>query len=249
MRDGEAIEQCLNSVQLDFKLHESSKGARKKFVRRYKEASTTLSKGDIELTSALVKKMEDGKIWNGYEDTWFWFLKSELSKVLQNDKAHLNSLRRATGSKEAGEFLGADTYLGMLKQQFILEIKASLFNDALATFARIEQLPDSESVTQVLGKYAIKVKKIVKEQPYFLVNAEISTEGMWWHRLSHNGFSFSDIQGEIDAVELRCANKREKYTVVEGNEWIIPQSWGRCSMMVLGDPTATFNLLEIKQDA
>jgi len=249
MRDGEAIEQCQNSVQLDFRLHKSVAGARRKFIGQYKEANGALDSGDIPLAQELVAKMENGKIWNSYEDTWFWVLKAELNKATQDDKAYLRSLRRSVASKQQDKYLGNELYLNLLQQKFVAELKASLFNDALSTFAQISQLPDNQQTVQVLESYAAKAKKIVSQQPFVLVNAEISKAGSWWHRLSRNRFSFTEIQGEVDRVELRCANKREIYTVAEDNIWTIPKSWGRCSMMVVGDPKATFNLLEIKQDA
>lgn len=253
IRDGKAIEQCQNSVQMDFMLSKEASGARRKFIYQYKEANEALDSGDLDLTQELVSKMEKGKIWNSYEDAWFWVLKSELNKARNNETGQLRSLRRALSIKHpvkgSNKFYSNELHLSLLQEKFVLEIKASLLSDALKTYALINQLPDNEDTVSRLQKYALDAKNVITESPYISVSAEIQKSGNWWHRLSRNRFSFADIQGELDSVELRCDNKREIYTVASDSVWNIPQSWGRCSMMVIGDPQATFSLLELKQDA
>jgi hypothetical protein len=176
-------------------------------------------------------------------------LKSNLAKAEGHKNSQLNSLRRAVASDKSSKYIGKSTYLYLLHQKFILELKASLFSDALQTFAQISQRPDSEKTVNALEKYATLVKQILKNEDFIVVQGKIGSGGGWWHSLSRSRFSFSDITGTLDTVELRCANKRQKYTVAENTEWKIPASWGRCRIMVVGDSQANFNLLEIRQDA
>jgi TonB family protein len=248
IRNGEKIEQCRNSVQLDFILDRGPKGGRKRFVREYKNADEALRADNIVLAEQLITQMGEGKIWNSYEDAWFWMLKSEIEKAQGHDSSQLSSLRRAIFSNKSNEHVGDQYYLYLLHQKFILEIKASLFSDALQTFAHIRQRPDSEKKVKVLEKYAIQARQVLKSEDFIVIKGEIGNNGDWWHSLSRNRFIFSDIIGTLDTVELRCANKREKYTVAEETEWKIPKSWGRCKIMVIGDTQANFNLVEIRQD-
>jgi hypothetical protein len=234
---------------LDFILDRGPKGGRKRFVKEYKNADEALRADNIVLAEQLITQMGEGKIWNSYEDTWFWMLKSEIEKAQGYDSSQLSSLRRAIFSNKSNEHVGDQYYLYLLHQKFILEIKASLFSDALQTFAHIRQRPDSEKKVKVLEKYAIQARQILKSEDFIVIKGEIGNNGDWWHSLSRNRFIFSDIIGTLDTVELRCANKREKYTVAEETEWKIPKSWGRCKIMVIGDTQANFNLVEIRQDA
>ena len=152
-------------------------------------------------------------------------------------------------SNKSSTYVGDQYYIYLLHQKFILEIKASLFSDALETFAQIEQRPDNKKTVSVLEKYATQARKVLKNQDFIVVQGEVGSNGDWWHSLSRNRFMFRDIAGTLDSVELRCDNKREKYTVAENTEWKIPKSWGRCRIMVVGDTQANFNLIEIRQDA
>jgi TonB family protein len=248
-RNGKNIEQCRNSVRLDFKLDKSINGGRKRFVREYKKAEEALKTGDIILAEKLITKMGKGKIWNSYEDAWFWMLKSEIEKTQGHDSSQLSSLNRVVFSDKSSTYVGDRYYIYLLHQKFILEIKASLFSDALQTFSQIEQRPDNEKTVNVLEKYATQARQILKNQDFIIVQGKVGSNGDWWHSLSRNRFMFSDISGTLDTVELRCDNKREKYTVAEYTEWEIPKSWGRCKIMVIGDTQANFNLVEIRQDA
>jgi TonB family protein len=249
IRNGEKIEQCRNSVQMDFKLDKETKGGRKRFVREYKNADEALKTDNIVLAEQLITQMGEGKIWNSYEDAWFWMLKSEIAKAQGQDSAQLSSLKRVVSSNKSSTYVGDQYYIYLLHQKFILEIKASLFSDALETFAQIEQRPDNEKTVSVLEKYATQARQVLKNQDFIVVQGELGSNGDWWHSLSRNRFMFSDIAGTLDTVELRCDNKREKYTVAEYTEWKIPKSWGRCKIMVVGDTQANFNLVEIRQDA
>jgi TonB family protein len=249
IRNGEKIEQCRNSVQLDFKLGRPVKGARKRFGREYKNAEDALRTDNIVLANQLITQMGEGKIWNSYEDVWFWMLKSELAKAQGQENAQLSSLRRAVSSNESSNYIGDRSYIYLLHEKFILELKASLFSDALQTFAQIRQRPNNEKTVSVLEQYATKARQVLKNQEFIVVQGEVGSNGDWWHSLSRNRFMFSDIAGTLDSVEVRCDNKREKYTVAENTEWKIPKSWGRCRIMVVGDSQANFNLVEIRQDA
>ena len=248
IRNGEKIEQCRNSVQMDFILDRGSKGGRRQFVKEYNNADQALRADNIVLAEQLITQMGEGKIWNSYEDAWFWMLKSEIEKAQGHDSSQLSSLKRAVFSNKSNEHVGDQYYLYLLHQKFILEIKTSLFSDALQTFAQIRQRPDSEKKVKVLEKYAIQARQILKSEDFIVIKGEIGNNGDWWHSLSRKRFFFSDIIGTLDTVELRCANKREKYTVAEETEWKIPKSWGRCKIMVVGDTQANFNLVEIRQD-
>jgi TonB family protein len=249
IRNGENIEQCRNTVRLDFKLDKAIKGARKRFVRAYKKAGKALQTNDIVLAQQLILKMSEDKIWNSYEDTWFWMLKFKLAKAQGNETAQLNSLRKIGFSGGNAEYINEASYLLILRQKFVLELKASLYSDALQTFEKIRQRPDSEKTVSAIENYASVARQALKSEAFIVVKGQIGSDGDWWHSLSRNRFRFSDIIGTVDTVELRCANKREKYTVAENTEWKIPKSWGRCKIMVVGDNQANFNLVEIRQDA
>ena len=249
IRNGEKIEQCRNSVQMDFKLGKAAKGGRKRFVREYKNTDEALRADNFVLAEQLITQMGEGKIWNSYEDAWFWMLKSEIAKAQGDDHSQLSSIWRLVSSSQSDEYVGEAYYIYLLHQKFILEIKASLFSDALQTFAQIEQRPDNEKTVSVLEKYATRARETLKNQDFIIVHGEVDSDGDWWHSLSRNRFMFSDIAGTLNTVEVRCDNKREKYTVAEDTEWKIPKRWGRCKIMVVGDTQANFKLVEIRQDA
>ena len=67
--------------------------------------------------------MGGGKIWNRYEDTWFWMWKSNLAKAQGNENMQLSSLRRVGFSGQSSEHLGEGHYSYRLRQKFNLELK------------------------------------------------------------------------------------------------------------------------------
>jgi len=57
IRNGKKIEQCRNSVQMNFKLDKGTKGGRKRFVREYKNTDEALRADNFVLAEQLITQM------------------------------------------------------------------------------------------------------------------------------------------------------------------------------------------------
>jgi hypothetical protein len=92
-----------------------------------------------------------------------------------------------------------------------------------------------------LFSYVTQIRKILEGEDPLIVQANIDDKGAWFHKLSRNSFSLTDIQGELDEIEIRCANKRTRTTVGSDTDWAIPASWGQCTVFVKGKKKANSN--------
>jgi len=66
----------------------------------------------------------------------------------------------------------------------------------------------------------------------------------WAYSLLRREFSFSDINGIVDRLEIRCDWRRAIDTIDAERVWEVPKSWGSCRIFVFGDPGSTFQLIE-----
>lgn len=54
----------------------------------------------------------------------------------------------------------------------------------------------------------------------------------------------SNVQGSLDTLELRCQYQRVVDQAREGVDWVMPEDWGSCRVIVFGEKGTTFSLLE-----
>lgn len=249
MVDGEAVEQCQNKVQFDFRLASPVKGVRRKFRRSYMKARAALDANERSLADEYMAKLRDDKQFNSMESAWFWMLEADFARENQDPKAELSNIRRAINTDKGGLLLGVDNYLSMLQQRFVLEVQSVKYADALDTFEKIKTQDNSEKTVERLQRYATQVSQLLDGDEPIMVAAKISEDGSWWHKLSRSSFTFSNVQGKVDTIELRCNNKRQIYTFADDSSWHIPESWGRCSVLVVGDKNVDFNLVELSPEA
>ncbi|MFT6952781.1 MAG: TonB family protein [Paraglaciecola sp.] len=243
--DGEAVEQCQQKVQLDFKMDKTAKGVRHKFRRAYIAARDALEANDLLQASELTANLRAKNQWNSMESAWFWLLAADLAKAQGDEIAELANINRVIATDSYGELLGQDYFSVLLNRQFVLHTARANYAAALDTFNRIETQPDNQQSIDSLRPYADKILAILKGEQIIGVPAVIGENGNWWHKISRSALALADINGELDTIELRCHNRREIYSAATDSTWNIPASWGRCSVRVVGAPQSTFTLVEL----
>ena len=204
---------------------------------------------DLSLSAEYIAKLRDDKQFNGMESAWFWMLEADFAREKKQPKAELKHIKRAINTDKDGKLLGKNNYLTMLQQRFVLEIQFAKYADALATFENIKNQDNSAKTVEHLQQYASQVEQLLSGDNPIVVAGKIGKGGNWWHTLSRSSFAFNNVQGEVDRLELRCNNKRETYTFADDSTWTIPKKWGQCSVLVVGDKDADFNLLELSPQA
>lgn len=247
--NGEAVEQCQQKVQLDFKLDKTAKGVRRRFRSAYIAATDALQANDLPLASELTAILRAKNQWNSMESAWFWMLAADLAKAQGDKVAELASINRALATDRNGELLGQEYFAVLLYRQFVLHISQANYAAALDTFNSVETQPDNQQNIDSLRPYADKILAILKSEQSIAVPGVIAENGNWWHKLSRSALALADIKGELDTIELRCHNRREVYSAASDSTWDIPASWGRCSVRGVGDPQSTFTLVELHPQA
>lgn len=243
--DGKPIEQCHNDVQMDFRLEGVQKGVSRKFKRNYQSVREALNSNDIALARDLSESMKAKGLLNSIEFTYYSLLRADLAMAQNDEVPELKYVERILSTDKKGEYLGNEAHRVLLNRLFVLQINQSQYLGALDTFQRIETQEDNEENIALLKPYVTKIVDLLKSDQVISIPGEVEQGGDWWHELSRNAFSLSNVNGTLNTVELRCHNKRELYTATTDSTWNIPESWGRCSVRVVGDTNSQFTLLEI----
>lgn len=243
--NGEPIEQCNNSVQMDFIL---SKGGRvgRKLYRSIRKGHKAINNKDIALAKEALSEIDEADSLNITELFWRNHLAVSLHNLTGDEKRKYHAARKARASLKTLALKDSKkqellTYL--LLQEFIYQSNNALYSSALDTFDKLKKAsPEAAADVQ---SAVDKIKQRVAENEHILVAGKVSQSGRWSHNLARNSFVITDIEGRLDKLEVRCSRKFRSFTVSDQTQWKIPESWGKCNIHLLGQEQSKFNLVEI----
>jgi TonB family protein len=245
-QDGKPIEQCKSTVQLDFRL-EGKSGVSRRFYQKYKKVSKAIEEKDFQLAEQILTELLEKKLWNTYENDWYWLADSLYANAIKDYKRELNSIERASngGLRTVGE----DNHIYILQRKFSLQVNHQLYSNALQTFKTLQNAQGVDKTPKTFASYANKIREIISSDDAMVRNAIIGDRGHVYHPLSRNRFQLSDVQGPLKELEIRCDNKRSRFTAVEDSIWKIPANWGQCNVFFKGKENTKFNIIELANQA
>ena len=240
--NGEAIQQCRNQVQMDFRLSETSKGASKWFVKKYKLANQYLNKKQFEDAQGVLQEMDEKGLWNGYENLYYNILSTLIDAEKGDMDGELASLQNALRYKD---YQKETQYSAFSSRAFSLAIELKQYGDARRIYESFEALyPENAQLKKLSSSYQQIIAYLASEQP-IVFDAQIKERDFWRYELERNGFIIDDVQGQLTNLEIRCDNNHSQFLVESGNRWHIPASWGQCAVYVFGDLEASFKFADV----
>jgi len=239
--NGKPVQQCVNSVQMDFRMNrdDGEKGVRSKFLSKYKAAKKSLENKDYDNAKLLLTKMSSYKQRHLSENNYLHFLWAKYQKALGDQERELFHLRQI-----ALNTLPDTLKLSVLNSKFVSELSQSQFSDAHSTYLKLAKLSIAEPYMESYKRLVGKVDDIIGGDGNIIIAANIKSRDFWSYKLVRNEFSFVNIEGELDTLDIRCANKRHVFTVEKDNIWKIPKAWKHCRIYVYGDEDTQFSLVE-----
>lgn len=242
MENGEPIQQCVNSVQMDFRMNKNgTTGATKRFKSLFSKAQNALTEKDFAQVDKYLASLKKIKYMHKSENNYLQLLLAEYARVLGDDSKQLSHLYKVSLAFENGN---SEQELSVLQQRFALEVKLNRFKSAFRTFKRIEK---SKLAEPYLEQYQALIKQIddfIGSNENIVVDANMRNNDYWQYSLVRNEFSLTNIEGSLSKMDIRCANKRHVYTIEENNTWKIPESWQHCNLFIYGENNASFNVVE-----
>ncbi|KZN38429.1 hypothetical protein N483_20950 [Pseudoalteromonas luteoviolacea NCIMB 1944] len=245
MQNNKPVKQCKNQVQLTFFMPEDYRGVSRPFLNRYKKIVSKIDKNDLDSVPQLFREMEERKLRNFTEDSYFWVAKARYYAA-KNDR--VNELRAIVRVIQFNDgHVPDEMYIAYLSRAIVLNMEQNKLTYALSLFDRLSELPGAEASAKKLAPYIDRVHALVEDESKLIwVKGEI-TRSLWRHKLARNAFTISDIKGDLTSLEIRCDNHYSKYEVQPQKQWSIPSSWQGCQVYIHGNKGAHFSLVETSQ--
>lgn len=241
--DGGPVEQCLNGVLLMYRFDSTAKGARTKFVNRWKRVSAAIAAGRLDDASRGISSLEPLNI---YESAFLALLWADFARA-QGDRPQ--EIRRLGAVLWFADYIEAQTLASVRRRLFYLQVQEGQYGFALSLFEALEMekdvLTEDERRTGERLRNAVRGDAILAT-PLRLRDTVAGEEGASFSavRVLRSAFGFADVEGEVNRFELRCQAKWYSSPVLTDRTWHVPRKWGECTLFVFGAPEGAVQLRE-----
>ena len=122
-----------------------------------------------------------------------------------------------------------------------------MLSSALATY---DDLKKAEGLNTEISKVARQIVSLIEGSNILGIDGAIEPRNnndkapYWSYSPMRKAIGFSEIEGKLGRLDIRCVRKRATDTIELEKTWTIPESWGQCKIFVFGDEGASFKLLE-----
>jgi len=241
IENGKPVEQCMNSVQMDFKMGgRTTIGARKHFKKQYTIALDYFNQKDYDNMLIALEKLSEIRKRHLSENNYYHLLYADYYKEIgQPDKELLHLNKVATN----GDLTDKQAF-SVLYRRYNRQLVTNKLTSAIRTYKKLIETEAAQQYLPQLTQSFDSLTKFINEEQEIVVNGDIGTSDFWTHRLLRNQFTLTDIQGNLNKIDVRCSNKRHVYTVENDNSWSLPSSWKNCSIYLYGDDNTTFKVVE-----
>ena len=241
--NGEPIQQCVNSVKIDFRMSSKGeggeKGVRRAFLLKYKKARKSLEAKAYDDVKLVLTEMDALKRRHLSENNYLHLLWADYQKAIGDKEKELFHLYRI-----AVNVLSDKLKLSVLHSIFQLELAKNRLRYANSTYLKLSKLSIAEPYMASYKELISNVDDFISGDQNIIITANIEDKDYWSYQLVRNEFSLVNVEGKLNKLDVRCANKRHVYTVEENNTWKIPNTWKSCNIYVYGENNAKFNLVE-----
>jgi len=272
--DGKPVQQCMTKVRMDFKMSRKD-GITRKFRGLYKGLNKALEQKDDEAIEKYYRRLKNYKIYAGMEEqvrhsafSDYYLYKGDKYNALAELEKSENFIgssglfKRLHQEKELGKFqednrksfqksndeLARKQLYPLLHKELVLALELNLISKAMRISDRLTLVAPEDKQAIYQKQYDV-LKDVVDSDKSLHTQGKVSERGFWSYALLRNQFSFTNINGQLDKMDIRCRNKRHVYSINDKSSWKLPDSWQGCSILVYGEKDASLTLVEQSDSA
>lgn len=247
--DGEPSWQSRNQTYITFAIDRGNTGGSRRFAKQFRKIGALIDQKKPQEADELFRHLYESYDLSLYELSKLWEQRVRYESMSGDMYKVDMALHRATASK--GEWIDKASYVRLLNLRVQVELKIGKYHAANRSFSELIKAT-GEDAEQVLALRPTmdKLRDLIDGDKILEINAEVRTRdecnycnNSWHFTPVRNDFSFANITGNLESIEMRCDHKRFESAVSDLIEWHIPDDWGICHVQVYGDPGTTFDVL------
>lgn len=134
-----------------------------------------------------------------------------------------------------------------LQYRFNIEISLGRYFDALESYNRRLNLVTLDT-NDIMHEQAEQLQLALDQGLTLNSKARILEKDSGWFFIpSRRTFTIADVKGKLDSIDVVCNMKIISLEYQANVEWALPETWGDCSVTVMGNRDTTFSFYEFQE--
>lgn len=253
---GQAVESRLFST-VNFNLTGNSRGASRRFRKDWQRFGKSLHSADFEEARRYLAEMEKTRERSLYEELYLQNAWSRYFLAQSDfDRAYLRLRNIETffepDANNVEKIVPDSFFYATLVEKYKYEVGQLMLGDAKKTAEKL-RLIDAEADTTMLIEQHQQNAMAEVEAREFWITAElredpfIASASYWSAALVRSEFELRNKTGVLEEVLLYCEKGQLKVDLRNDGGWIVPDSWGDCSIRAFGESGAGFTLVQLPE--
>jgi len=248
--NGQPIAQYNNNFEFLYRFEDVSRQAEHaEFVSKYDRGRALLRNRKYGEATAVLESAYQLRL-NLYELAMLSYALALTYAGTNDTPRALLNIRHA--AIEGGIFLERKVAPPVRRLRLKLEAMNSNYRYVACSppFAEADPFEDDEEDRKEVTRIVTEVRAAITNPAPLALEGKLATNpwiggaAMWEHGLLRRKFAFDSIKGTVRNLVLACWTQVIESPVNETSQWSIPESAGRCTLRVYGEPGATFRLIE-----
>ena len=239
--DGNPIDTGLRSV-VTFELAGST-GARRDFRSRFRAVQKAIKNGEQKRAEKLFEKMWNGKR-NLYETAYYHLAKYQFELTWGTPTTQYRELHLATFNNRTQEFLPDDVLINVLRQKIKLQLDRNRLAAALETVERLLPRLTDENAKDIVNRLVVEINKSIESDQQIVVPVNFHEGTRFAHRLVRPSFTLNSLFGELAELRVHCRKGLLIFKPEVDMRYRIREGWNDCTLIMVGNPQTTLNLIE-----
>ena len=271
MRDSTFIPAQLNGKPTEssfqfiyrFQFEDSDAGITSNFRRIQRNFEEALAENSKEKAFAAIAKIDDFTVLSLAEYALSQMNRFQYSKAFFGDTivegkpqinrqdvhaVYLNNALRSIGNDNMDKGGGIATFPEEVTQYLRLSLLATNIERSHYTEAEeiAEILRDSGADMSAYEDALKQINEIKSDESQYSIFGNTDSTGRWSIPLHKNSFFIDNLGNLLQEIKLYCQTKYQYFTFSEGASYTIPDSWGECDLVIIGEGNAEFELIQYK---
>ena len=181
-----------------------------------------------------------------YEESFYWLARYYFAAAWLDPEEQYRVLNKALFKTDSGAYyLPEKGVPRLLLSKLNLEVKRNYLSRALDTAAQLNDYDLSPKQLQYIVETTKQILETRSGTGLIVVKGKIDKANSFYHSLLRSRFSFSEVEGDIAELRLRCEKGYVGFIYKEEITFEVDEEAGECGLQVIGDPGTTFKLLEL----
>lgn len=245
--DGAPVETPNWKTETNF-VFDRTVGARPLVVRKYSEARRLIREQKYSEAVTVLTPVLSMERLNFYERQMVSSLLADANLGLKDYLSAREYAQDAT--LLGGRFLDANGRATAGRLMVIANAVTGHYADALNWYDWLKKLDNGIGAEDPASQIIDDVKaRLAKPDPISVMGRipSSSFRVVWTHTLLRRNFAFPMVKGKLSSFTLDCDRQKIESAISTTAEWHVPKSWSNCTILVRGDPGATFELVEANE--